>query len=153
MTIKDLQRRCDRIRISPTSCWSWRGGKTTGGYAIVRCPDRGVAYVHRQMYEALVGPIPKGLQIDHLCRVRHCVNPAHLEPVTNRENTRRGKRGVLKTHCNQGHPWIPANIMVRSNGKRECAECNRIRARKNYCPIKRRARYAVPLPGELRRAA
>ena len=69
-------------------CWIWRGRIAPNGYGRL-----GSKYAHRVMYELHVGPIPTGLDVDHLCRVRHCVNPRHLEPVTRSENLRRGKSG------------------------------------------------------------
>lgn len=86
----------DRIRAysirTPGGCWLWQGALNTKGYAVLSVGGRGGRrhYAHRLSYEIHVGPIPAGLQIDHLCRVRRCVNPAHLEPVTNRENVLRG---------------------------------------------------------------
>lgn len=103
------------------SCWLWMGLKNQYGYAMYS----GVS-AHRLTYEALVGPIPHGLQLDHLCRVRHCVNPAHLEPVTHAENVRRGLAGqanASKTHCPHGHPYDEQNTR-RHNGKRFCRRCN-----------------------------
>ena len=73
-----------------TPCRIWLLAKTAAGYAVEHCLDGSIAYVHRLAYEREVGPIPGGKQLDHLCRVRECVNPAHLEPVTQRENLRRG---------------------------------------------------------------
>ncbi len=76
-------------------CWIWSGFISSDGYGIASIPTgtRGadVWRAHRMFYELLIAPVPKGLVIDHLCRVRHCVNPHHLEPVTNAENLRRGK--------------------------------------------------------------
>lgn len=74
------------------SCWLWTGGVGRGYGIFYRGADRGGSFTvaHRYAYEALVGPIPAGLTLDHLCRVRGCVNPAHLEPVTQAENVRRG---------------------------------------------------------------
>jgi hypothetical protein len=86
---------------------------------------------HRVAYEALIGPIPDGLQLDHLCRNRACVNPLHTEPVTQIENIRRGEAGVpsgsqqrAKTHCPQGHPYSQGNTYIRKNGHRMCRTCN-----------------------------
>lgn len=83
---------------------------------------------HRFAYEALVGPIPQGLDLDHLCRVRHCVNPAHLEPVTRSENTKRGETGAhwaKRTHCGKGHPLSGSNLRKQADGRRICRQCAR----------------------------
>lgn len=86
---------------------------------------------HRVAYEALVAPIAAGLQLDHLCRVRRCVNPAHVEPVTQAENLRRGEtitaRAVAATHCPQGHPYSGENLYVNPEGHRHCRQCARDR--------------------------
>jgi hypothetical protein len=98
------------------------------GYGAFMVGGRNVR-VHRWAYETLVGPIPDGLVIDHLCRVRNCVNPDHLEPVTHRENIRRGEAGAwnrVKTHCPQGHEYTPENTRY-SGTTRNCRECQRIR--------------------------
>jgi hypothetical protein len=104
------------------SCWEWHGAKRTG-YGLVHFEGR-VQSVHRLSYEALVGPIPAGLQLDHLCRNRACYNPAHLEPVTNRENKRRGT--ALVTSCPQGHEYSEENTYVH-NSHRFCRTCSRNR--------------------------
>lgn len=72
-------------------CWLWRAA-TTVGYGVFKRATKVLVYAHRWSYEHHVGPIPEGLHIDHLCRVRACVNPAHLEPVTLAENNRRAGR-------------------------------------------------------------
>jgi hypothetical protein len=98
------------------------------GYGVLSTVD-GNRYAHRLAYELLVGPIPEGLHIDHLCRRPECVNPAHLEPVTNVENIRRGNAGLFqasKTHCKQGHPYDEKNTLIRRSGGRACRECHRI---------------------------
>jgi len=101
---------------------------------------------HRVAYELLVGPIPEGLTLDHLCRVRHCVNPDHLEPVTRLENWRRGtgpsaasRRQRSKTRCKHGHEFSEENTYVTAAGARQCRTChrtterNRQRAVKDHC--------------------
>lgn len=114
-------------------CWVWHGSHNGVGYGELRIAGRKV-YAHRWSYEHHVGPIPDGLQIDHLCRNPACVNPEHLEPVTPTENVRRGdaarpKPERRKTHCVNGHPY-DENTYERKDGKgRNCIQCNRDRAR------------------------
>lgn len=76
-------------RVRKRRCWKWTGAITETGYGVLQVNGR-KTYAHRFVYERLIGRIPVGLVIDHLCRVRSCVNPAHMEPVTNEENLRRG---------------------------------------------------------------
>ena len=120
------------------TCWLWIASCTNNGYGQFRT-RRGkvVTYLaHRFAYEMLAGPIPSGLTLDHLCRVRQCVNPSHLEPVTNRENLMRGIRtggGVNKTHCLRGHPFDEINT-YRKNGRRHCRTC------RNQYMVKQRGR-------------
>ncbi|MGI9402887.1 MAG: HNH endonuclease signature motif containing protein [Hyphomicrobium sp.] len=117
-----------------SGCWLWTGACNRDGYAqfaLNGARNGG----HRFSYELFVGPIPEGLQIDHLCRVRCCVNPAHLEPVTQRENARRGNVGQnnkSKTHCPKGHPYTPDNTYVTPVGRRDCMECRREARRRHY---------------------
>ncbi|MEE8234211.1 MAG: HNH endonuclease signature motif containing protein [Gammaproteobacteria bacterium] len=89
---------------------------------------------HRVSYEMENGLVPKGLELDHLCRVRNCVNPQHVEPVTHKENCQRGEVGInhrRKTHCNRGHPYSGDNLyIVPKNGKRGCKTCSRENLRK-----------------------
>lgn len=98
----------DKVEPEPnTGCWLWTSTGVGQGYG--GGTDRNKKYyAHRRAYEALVGPIPPGLQIDHKCRVRICCNPDHLEPVTCRENLLRGQtftaRLAARTHCDKGHP-------------------------------------------------
>ncbi len=84
---------------------------------------------HRVAYELSVADIPDGLELDHLCRVRHCVNPSHLEPVTPHENWARGQAisilNAQKTHCPQGHAYDEANTYISGRGIRGCRACNR----------------------------
>ena len=110
------------------TCWLWTGTILQGGYGQCR-PGPGLKkYAHRVSYEWIVGPIPDGLELDHLCRVRRCVNPAHLEPVTHRENMRRGKgfgsANARKTHCIRGHEFTPENTLPNHGPHaRKCRTC------------------------------
>lgn len=117
----------------PGGCWLWTAG-TSKGYG------QFLNGAHRVSYEMLVGPIPEGLHIDHLCRVRACVNPDHLEPVTRKENILRGVGApavnARKTHCSQGHPYNDENTYAYTyaNGKesrRDCRACQRERKRQS----------------------
>lgn len=106
-------------------CWVWTGAKSSNGYG--NYWNRGA---HRVVYELLVGEIPKGKQLDHLCRNRSCVNPEHLEPVTQKENLLRGigqcAINAKKTECKRGHIFSSENTYVW-RGKRICRECSKIR--------------------------
>jgi hypothetical protein len=108
------------ISIDDAGCWLWTGAGS-GRYGQLMRNSVNL-YAHRYTYELLVGPIPPGLQIDHLCRVTSCVNPAHLEAVTPLENTRRSRGNVSKTHCPQGHPYSGDNL-GRWRGRRYCRTC------------------------------
>lgn len=116
-----------------TNCWLWTATINSHGYG-----QFGISGVltppHRVVYEWEVGPIPKGMEIDHLCRVRSCVRPVHLEVVTHRTNTLRGDTvtaiNARKTHCPEGHPYDAVNTYIRPSGSRECRMCVRRRNRK-----------------------
>ncbi|MFF2054137.1 HNH endonuclease signature motif containing protein [Leifsonia sp. NPDC058194] len=110
-------------------CWEWQGAVRQDGYGAFWFKGQ-MTTAHRVAYELLMGPIPLGLQIDHLCKNRQCVNPDHLEPVTAELNRRRGEYGKAaqaaqreKTHCPQGHPYSGANLYSDSSGKRQCRTC------------------------------
>ena len=102
-------------------CWLWTAHLFHDGYGQF---DFGAKQgrAHRFAYTFFIGPIPEGYVIDHLCRVRHCVNPKHLEAVTQKENLRRGKGHGSETHCPHGHMYSPENTVV-SNNKRYCRAC------------------------------
>lgn len=115
-------------------CWEWGGALSKRGYGNFMVRAGKTDGAHRVAYELLVGPIPEGLHLDHLCRNRACVRPEHLEPVTCGENLRRGSRATA-THCPQGHPYSGSNLYVRPDRPgRDCKECKRdavTRSRKN----------------------
>lgn len=107
-------------------CWLWTGRLDGGGYGDFWHSGR-YSKAHRYSYEVLVGPIPDGMQLDHLCRTRHCVRPDHLEPVTQAENIRRGvNHERAKTHCSKGHTYDEANTYLAPHRTmRNCRTCNR----------------------------
>ena len=117
-------------------CWIWIGGKTNAGYGKLRlgrdCGFR-TELAHRIAYEMFHGPLSIGQQIDHLCRVRSCVNPEHLEPVSSRENILRGRgisaQNASKTHCHRGHPLTGDNVYVppKRPNVRNCKACRKAR--------------------------
>ena len=118
------------------TCWLWTGAVQSKGYGTFgrgRNQD-GTMLAHRFSYEQAYGPIPKDLELDHLCRVRHCVNPSHLEAVTHRENSLRGESPTCVTHrtgvCRNGHPQTPENQASTSTACRLCVNAhNRLRYR------------------------
>lgn len=110
--------------------WLWVGALCPQGYGRFGWDKHhSSVQAHRAAYMLLVGPIPEGLHLDHLCRVRNCVNPAHLEPVTPQENMRRGVGLGLATHCPKGHLFTEANTYYKGNGCRNCKTCRLVRQR------------------------
>lgn len=124
--ITDADRILAKIVVEDTGCWEWQGYRQPGGYGRTRSCGRKVL-VHRWVFEHLVGPIPEGLGLDHLCRNPPCCNPDHLEPVDHRTNVLRGvgqgALNALKTECPKGHRYDDANTYVDSLGRRVCRTC------------------------------
>jgi len=117
----------------PEKCWTWHG-YTQKGYGRFGANGKNHA-AHRWLYETLYGALESGKQLDHLCRNRACVNPAHMEPVTRKENILRGvgapAQNARKTHCKRGHPLFGANIFRSNSNQRHCRACRRERERQS----------------------
>jgi HNH endonuclease len=134
--------------VTETGCWIWLGTLDRDGYA--QMDHNGKAErAQRLSYEHFIGPIPDGLVLDHLCRVRCCINPHHLEPVTDYENVRRGECwtwGKTRTHCKYGHLLDEDNTHVNRLGTKCCRTCWRIK-RRRYLAQKRATESAAPVGG------
>lgn len=135
----DQQYLLSRVEVDAESgCWLWTGPRSRLGYPTLKVGDEHGA--HRLAYRLWKGSIPDGLTIDHLCRVRHCVNPEHLEPVTQRVNSIRGTSpfavNAQKTHCKHGHEFTPENTMRSPslNGRRRCRACYNALRRRRRAP-------------------
>lgn len=148
-----LSRLGDKFVFHPDGCWHWTAAvsrRKSGNYGKVYC-DGKVQYAHRALYELLVGPIPDGLQLDHLCRNPLCVNPSHLEPVTQRENVLRGtSMGAVAARtgcCMAGHPYEPGSYTVWRGGRfcKACARRREIKSRPQRNAVRRAARAAAKL--------
>lgn len=121
------ERQWRNIEVHVDGCWEAVRCLNHDGYARMLIGGRGgrTHYVHRYLYEQYYGPIPDGMELDHLCRNRACVRPDHMEPVTHAENVARGTTGIVnrsKTQCPQGHPYDDANTYLY-RGSRNCKTC------------------------------
>ena len=127
-----LDRLVSKISQHDGGCWMWIGARNNKGYATIRpeTTQRTISPVlaHRALYELLVGLVHEGLELDHLCRTHACVNPTHLEPVTHRENMRRGIPGQPKQTCKRGHALTDGNVYLFKNGDKTCRQCSLARA-------------------------
>lgn len=132
-----IDRFAEKIALTDTGCIEWIASHNGAGYGTLAINRRGgKVLAHRFSYEHHIGPIPAGLVIDHLCRNTLCVNPDHLEAVTETENILRGTAptatNAAKTHCDHGHSLSGANLRITPKGWRECLECRRRRSREKY---------------------
>ena len=123
-----------------TGCWNWTRFLDDEGYGFTAFRG-GYTKAHRAMYRELVGPIPDGLTLDHLCRNRACVNPEHMEPVTIRVNALRGDtaaaRNAARTHCPQDHEYTVDNTYITPEGSRRCRTCTREHIRRSKAKRRR----------------
>lgn len=151
-----------RVELQSDGCWRWPGAIDSTGYGRISWSlgNRRMIYrpVHRVLYIALRGPIPAGLDLDHLCHDpkscapqpasecphRRCCNPDHLDPVSRQANLLRGGTVVADrraiTHCPNGHPYTDANTLTSSSNQRQCKECTYERNRQYYWKNRERRR-------------
>lgn len=134
-----LARFAAKIAVDDNDCWIWIASCCKDGYGQFYS-EGSMRRAHRVAYQHFIGLVPRGLDLDHLCRVRRCVNPMHLEPTTRAENSRRGFNGD-STQCKNGHLWTPENTGHYRHGgltHRYCRECHRTRSRGYYKENRRR---------------
>lgn len=142
LTFDDLSWFWARVdKNGPNGCWLWTGTIEVQGYGVVTVSGK-MYKAHVVAFESLVRPKVPGEQLDHLCRVRPCVNPAHLEPVDLRTNVLRGfgptAINAAKDECDNGHPFDGENTYWRKNGNRDCRACRRARSNSYYYRVLRK---------------
>jgi len=145
--VVDRERKTPLLVLKNSGCWEWQGYRNKDHYGHISVKGRSV-YAHRFFYEKVKAEIPRGLFIDHLCRNPPCVNPAHLEPVTLRENNRRGWmfRNPLfdENHCKAGHELKDGNFRITCDGSKTCRICKKAedaeRYRRGITTIQKRTR-------------
>lgn len=136
-----LRRFAEKYEVSEDGCWLWTGATIRGGYGQMKAWGRHET-AHRIAYRLFVGPIPKGLEMEHLCRVRNCVNPEHVEPVTHAENMARSSKGRDQNpNCPNGHPYVNGSWVWRSQKNRPtpwrtCLICEKAGNRRKYAKTK-----------------
>lgn len=138
---ESILKNCNKV---DSGCWLWTGYIAKSGYGQITI-HRKSWKVHRLSYSVFKSPLIPGFEIDHLCKVRHCVNPAHLEQVTKKENILRSEswsaKNKRKTHCRNGHEYTPDNTLNLKDGARRCKACNRVTGRRNQPHRKREPKF------------
>jgi len=133
-----------KVQVTPTGCWVWKGNCLPNGYPRLTRQGTGM-YAHRYAFSRWREPIKSGLVVDHLCCVRNCVNPMHLEAVTPEENHRRSTALMVlnRAHCPKGHPYVESNIEWEGRARR-CRVCRREQKRQSErrCALRRQGKVA-----------
>ena len=145
LTIEELEKLVHRFtaKIVKENCWKWESALNKG-YGVFSIKNK-TKQAHRLSFELFSGRIPKGLQLDHLCRNPKCVNPSHLEPVTPKENMNRSMSVAYqrnKTECRNGHSYSAENTVINKRGARECLTCTR-KSKRMYETRQRALRKAM----------
>lgn len=142
-TVIQQDRFWSKVARADIGCWEWMAS-TDGRYGVMRVNKR-LHKAHRVSYDFLVGPVPEGMELDHLCANTLCVRPDHLEPVTHSENLRRAPLRSERTHCHRGHEYTEENTYWRTDGGRTCQTCRKESDRRRMPQIlaRQRAKYAA----------
>lgn len=131
---RTLSRHGRHIEFHRCGCWEWTGPTTDKGYARISQSKTSWVLGHRLFFEIFRGKVPDGLDLDHLCRNRNCINPSHLEPVSRRENVMRGRSPFILAHhsgsCVRGHQMTPDNTYISPKGQKHCKACRQMREKK-----------------------